>query len=186
MDELFKQYGPSMITAVAFASIVFILFQAWNRPNSDGSVLTDIGNYVGEELGDATDYESHADKQMFDEYANRSMPIVKVKGHVKEKTSFLLVDAFTITDHDGYVFNSTTKMFESGGSSQSGVVRVLSITDRFGTEFIENTAVYDKTTGYITFPRVDSYVVKLRVLDCYNVETVVNCSLPVDMLPVEP
>lgn len=183
MDELFKQYGPGMITAVAFAAIVFILFQAWNRPNSDGSVLTDIGNYVGEELGGATDYSSQADKQMFDEYATRKAPTVSVKGRVKERTSFLLVDAFTITDSDGYVFNGVTKMFESGSNSQSGVVKVLSITDRFNTEFIDDTTVYDKANGDITFPRFDTYVIKLQVLDCYNVETTVKCPLPVDMTP---
>lgn len=199
MEEVFKQYGAAILISIAFGLIVLVLFQWWQIDTDgdgvvdrSGSILEGIGQMVAPSTSTRKDYNADADKQEFDAYASRKQPTAVTKRSVKEHTSMCLLDCFDITDDDGYQFDSVsyhfdgqtyTGQFKNGsGEVQNGVVKILSIKDSAGREYIDDTSVYNKTTGEVMFPHADTYAVQLDIFDCYTVETNCTCYVAADLL----
>lgn len=185
MEEIFKQYGPTIVTAVAAGLLFAILFASWGGA-IDGSIFTYVGDKSVESqledvVVDATEYDTQEDKQQLDTFASRALPTVATNGHVKEHQSFVLVDAFTIKDCDGRIWKQSQKQFVGSSDTKSGVVQILSITDSEGHEYIDNATVFNKNTYTVNFQSAGTYYVTLRVLDYYNVETNVKVPLAVDL-----
>lgn len=180
MSEIFKQYSQAILTSIAFTLIVALLFTSWM---TGGDILSYVGSRTETMLEERNiDYTGHLDKQNFMIHAARRVPTIQSKAHVKEKTTFNLVDAFLIKDTDGYVWNDSLQVFEQGGNQANGVVEVLSIKDSNGVEYLENSSVYNQTSHMVTFPKVDTYMVRMRLMDYDNVEATYTVPLAVDLL----
>lgn len=206
MQELFKQYGPAIFSAFVTAALFALIFMSWN---DNQGYLSYVGEDVGFILADSDD--GNVDTANVEGVLNRDKPQVKINGHLKEKKGYFLIDNFTITDADGFVWNRAVTtdgvsgwFVKPNGAAgyNSGKVAILSIRDSAGNYYYDSMnhinmyydytnhkpaeaagstkGIFDASTGWIVFPLADNYTIKIRVMDCENVTTTVECRISVD------
>lgn len=180
MPEIMRQYGQTILVAVAGMLLCALLFVSWP---SGGNVLSDIGSRSATQIENTGQTANGAATQRFDERAGRTRPQARLLGTVTERTPVALVDLFEITDADGATWSSTAQTFLKNGSGMGGSVEVLSLTasNTPDVNLINDTTVYDRTSGQATFPNPGVYRVRLRILDHDNVEAVYAFNLAVDI-----
>lgn len=173
MPEIMRQYGPTMIVAVAGVLLVALLFGAWT---GGGSVLDDIGARSSSQLAERPG--TGAGTAAFDAQSERSLPTATLAGGATQNQELLLLDLFTIADSDGAVWSAADRAFVRDGALVGGTVLVESITSRDGTEHVSGLTGTSSTpmlelnqdTGVATFKEAGVYRVRLKVLDHDNVE----------------
>lgn len=200
MNELYKAYGQTILIAMVIGMLFAIIFSSWN--NGTG-YMTTVGEDVGFILADSDDGD--VDTNDVNAVLNRDKPKITIKGHLDEKATYDLVNNFVITDADGYVWDYASKVFvnpSDASQTQPGKVIILSIRDSSGNYYYDSmnhinrnyeyttqtiydvtdvaAGVYNRDTGKVTFPLADSYTVKIRIMDCENVTTTVDCRISVD------
>lgn len=185
MEEIFRQYGGAIIAGLSALVLIAILFThptLWGgtSPTDKNNVVSEFSNNM-DILPDAVDYDAQSNKIEYDKYAARTVPTLYVASHINENQMYYLSDFLTIVDNDGYKWDSSKKKFVSGNNSQAGVVTVTSIIDTDGvTELL--SSVYDSNIQKIKFTHSGSYILKVTVMDYYNVTSEYTCTIPVDFV----
>lgn len=183
MPEIMRQFGQTIVVALAGGLLITMLFVLW--PNG-GSVLDDIGSRASRQLDDRA--VTGAGTVGFDQHSSRSLPKAAVNGSTAQGVAFTLVDKFTITSSDGGVWSHTGGGFMVDGSNQGGLVQIESIVSTDGTEHVGgltgnySTSMVElsQATGTARFLRPGVYLVRLRVMDHDNVEATYTLPLVVD------
>lgn len=195
MDEIFKQYGGAILVSFAFLIIITFFTTGWG---GDG-VLNAIGRNTLPII-ESVD-KGDVDSDNLERVLNRDRPKVYIRSNLKEKMDVYILDNFEIVDADGYIWNRSQGAFMSGSSSSPGAVYVMNITDSNGRVYYDSMehisriynyqtgvlddadiGIYQPDTGKIRYPLAGTYTIKLRVVDCDNVEAVVFCRVAVDFV----
>lgn len=195
MQEIFKQYGGVIISAFAFIVVLTLFYTGFS---GDG-FLNALGRNAELIIEDADDGDVNTSNM--DSVLNRDRPQIRIRGNVQEKTDIYLLDTFTITDNDGYVWNRASGKFVKDSNFHDGAVYVLEIKDVDGNIYYDSmnhiscvydyttgclkdssVGIYNPTTGVVRYPLAGTYTIKLRILDYQNVESVVYCRVAVDFV----
>lgn len=186
MPEIMRQFGQTIIVALAGAMLIAGLFVFW--PSDSGNVMDDLGQRAGTQILDRS--TTGTGTTTFDDHSGRSVPAASVNGPVQRGVELALFDNFTITDADGAVWSNTDGGFVLDGAPLGGLVQIESITSADGTEHVGGlTGQYatdkvelDQATGVATFLEPGVYRVRLRVMDHDNVEATYTIPLVVDFV----
>jgi hypothetical protein len=190
MPEIMRQYGQTIVVAVAGVMIVALLFALWpseSGAEGSGSVVDDIGARAAVQLDSPL---TGASTSEFGEHARRVWPTATINGSVQQRESFTLVDQFTITDADSAAWSVDAKAFVLAGESHGGVVQVESITSSDGVEhvggltgeFTTDRVTFSQDSGQVTFFKAGVYRIRLSVMDTDNVEATYTIPLVVDFV----
>lgn len=190
MPEIMRQYGPTMVVAIAGAMLVGLLFAGWPTGGS-GSVLEHVGASAATQLEGST---TGGGTQVFEGHAARKTPVASARGSVRQHETSLLTDAFRIVDSEGATWDSAARTFVAGGNSRGGSVWITSVLSPTGTELVgaltgiqkspELTLVQTENgsrVGRATFHKPGIYRVRLRVMDGRNLEATYTIPLTVDL-----
>lgn len=193
MPEIMRQYGQTLVVAIAGALLISLLFVTW--PSSaageeSGSVLHDIGARASQRLEGAG---AGASTARFDDYAARVAPTLALKGPVKQHDEFVLVNQFTIADADGAVWDADVGSFVLDGVSHGGLVQIESIVAPDGSEniggftgeHVSEWVAHSQESGDVTFTRAGVYQVRVYVKDGDNVDATFTVPLVVDFVMAE-
>ena len=195
MNEIFKQYGGVILSAFAFAIVLTLFYTGFHGD----SFLNALGRNTELIMEDTDD--GNVNTNSMTTVLNRDRPKIRIISNVREKQDIYLLDSFTITDADGYVWNRASGCFEKSGATHSGAVYVMEIRDINGNVYYDSMnhiscvydyttgtlkdsspGIYNSSTGVVRYPLAGTYTVKLRILDCENVESVVYCRIAVDFV----
>lgn len=183
MPEIMRQFGQTIIVAIAAGLLLTLLFVSWPH---GGSVMDEIGSTANGQLEERA--VTGTGSVAFDKHSARSLPQVVGKGaSVPVGESFILSDKFTITSFDG-VWNGATGSFMAGDTRLGGSVHIESIVSSDGTEHVGGLAgdystakvKLSQASGTVQFLEPGVYLVGLRVMDQDNVEAKFTIPLVVD------
>lgn len=185
MPEIMRQFGQTIVVAVAGGLIFAMLFSMWP---SGGSVLDDLGSRASTPLNERT--VTGAGTAGFDQHSSRSLPGVVVNSQATQGVAFPLTDKFTITAADGGVWSRADGGFILDGVNRGGLVQIESIVSSDGTEHVggligdHHTAKVElsQATGTVKFLAAGVYRIRLRVMDQDNVEAFYTFPLVVDFV----
>lgn len=186
MPEIMRQFGQTIVVALAGGLLIALLFVLW--PSGTGSVLDEIGSHASGQLGERT--ETGVGTATFDNHSGRSAPKAAGTGSVMQGVALSLVDQFIITDSDGAVWNHAARGFILDGVNRGGLVQIESITSSDGTEHVGGLAGdyhtdkldLSQATGTVKFLETGVYRVRLRILDHDNVEASYTIPIVVDFV----
>lgn len=198
MPEIMRQYGQTMIVAVAGAALCALLFATWpaaSGPDDQaaaGSVIEHVGAGAAAMLEGSSTGTGTA---VFDEHAARKAPRAAARKSVRQHETFTLLDAFKIVDSDGARWDAEQRTFVLDGQARGGAVWITSVRAPSGTELVgaltgthesaELTLVQTQSSaarvGTATFHKVGVYQVRLRVMDGHNLEATYTIPLAVDL-----
>lgn len=183
MPEIMRQFGQTIVVAVAGGLLIAMLFTLWP---GEGSVLDEIGSSASSQLIDRA--TTGAGTAGFDQHSARSLPTAAVNGAAVKGVAFNLVDKFTITDADGAVWSHAAGGFVLNGANRGDLVQIESIASGDGTEHVGGLTGDHRTskvelsqaTAMAKFLEPGVYRVRLRVMDQDNVEASYTIPLVVD------
>lgn len=183
MPEIMRQFGQTIVVALAAGLLITMLFVLWP---GGGNVLSDVGSRSSSQLDERAVTGTGTEK--FDEHSGRSLPKAAVNGSAAQDVEFNLVDKFTVTAADGAVWSQADRGFMLDGINQGGLVQIESITSSDGTEHVggltgdHHTSKLElsQATGTAKFLEPGIYRVQLRILDHDNVEATYTIPFVVD------
>lgn len=187
MPEIIRQYGQTILVAIAGVMLVALLFVAWPSESGDGSVLTAVGETTTRQIADTS---TGAGTAQFAQHASRTVPTIATTGTILQGEPFRVSDRIIVTDSDGAVWNSTRGRFVVGSAEYAGVVQVESIASSDGVEHVTGlhgthtteALTIDQSIGQITFLRPGIYHMRIRALDRSNVEATYTIPVVVDFV----
>lgn len=186
MPEIMRQFGQTIVVAVAAALLFTLLFVTWP---GGGSILDDIGSRGSVQLEERA-VTGGVGSPAFDEHSGRSLPVAVGNGTALQGDSFLLADKFKITSTDGGVWDQAQRGFMLDGINRGGLVQIESIVSTDGTEHVGGLVgdyattmlKLSQSTGTVQFLEPGVYRVRLRVMDHDNIEASYTIPLVVDFV----
>lgn len=185
MPEIMRQFGQTIIVALAGAMLITMLFVLWP---AEGGIVGDIGSRANTQLEERSG--TGAGTAAFTTHSGRSLPLAVSNGSAREDEAFTLHDKFKITSADGAVWNQAKRGFMQGSANRGGLVQIESIVSADGTEHVggltgnHNTSMVklSQATGTVTFVEPGVYRIRMRVMDHDNIEATYTIPLVVDFV----